>query len=114
MGLPWVRLDTAIPRNHKILAVLRHKDGRATTFVYVCSLAYAGEQGTDGFIPREALSLIHGRASDAERLVRAGLWLADPGGWVINDWAEYQPSTEETQLRSKKARAAAMARWHGE
>lgn len=113
MALPWVRLDTGLPRNHKVLAVLGNKDGHRTAFVYVCGLAYAGEQGTDGFIPKEALGLVHGRPADATRLVAAGLWLADPGGWVINDWADYQPSNEETQLRSKKARAAAMARWYG-
>jgi hypothetical protein len=112
MGLPWVRLDTAFPRNHKLLALLGGRDGHRIGLVYVCGLAYAGEQGTDGFIPREALGLIHGRPADARRLVEVRLWVAEPGGWVINDWREYQMSTEETQLRSKKARAAALSRWH--
>lgn len=112
MGLAWVRLDTAFPRNHKLLALLGGREGHRAAVVYVCGLAYAGEQGTDGFIPREALGLLHGRLLDARRLVDAGLWHAEAGGWLINDWREYQPSTEETELRSKKARAAALARWH--
>lgn len=113
MGLSWVRLDTSFPRNHKVLALLGERDGHRIAFVYTCGLAYAGEQGTDGFIPREALALIHGRRPDALRLVAVRLWLAEAGGWVINDWKEYQPSTEITQLRANKARSAAMARWHG-
>lgn len=112
MGLQWVRLDTAFPRNHKLLALIGGREGHRAGMVYLCSLAYAGEQGTDGFVPREALPLIHGRTVDAGRLVAAGLWHSDPGGWLINDWAEYQPSTDETKRRSDKARSAAMARWH--
>lgn len=114
MGLQWVRLDTSLPRNHKVLGLLaQYRDGHRTAFTYVCGLAYAGEQGTDGFIPREALSLCHGRTADADRLVTVGLWHLDPGGWLINGWAEYQPTTEETHKRSVRARSAAMARWHG-
>lgn len=112
MALQWVRLDTSFPRNHKLLALLGAREGHRAGLVYICGLAYAGEQGTDGFIPREALAQIHGRTQEAKRLVETGLWHADPGGWLINDWTEYQPSNEETEMRSKKARSAAMARWH--
>lgn len=111
MTLPWVRLDTGFPRNHKILALLGGKDGHRTAFAYVCGLSYSGEQGTDGFIPREALPFIHCRPADAQRLVDARLWWAEPGGWVINGWAEFQPSSDENKRRSDKARLAAAARW---
>lgn len=111
MSLQWIRLDTSFPRNHKVLSLLAQRDGHRTAFVYLCGLAYSGEQGTDGFIPQEALALIHGRPADSMRLVESRLWHTDPGGWLINDWADFQPSTEVTQLRQKKARAAAMARW---
>jgi hypothetical protein len=40
-----------MPRNQKILTLLAMKDGHRAAFVYVCSLSYAGEQGTDGLIP---------------------------------------------------------------
>jgi hypothetical protein len=112
MSLPWVRLDNGIFRNPKVLTLLGHKDGTKTIVAYIAGLTFASEQGTDGFIPREALRLCLGRPIDAKRLVSAGLWEADPGGWVIHSWDEYQPSTAETQLRSKRARAAALARWH--
>lgn len=110
-GMPWVRLDTGFPRNHKVLVLLGMKDGHRSALVYLCGLSYCGEHGTNGFIPREALPFLHARKSDADKLVTVGLWIADPGGWVVNDWAEYQPSTEEQERRSNRARAAAAARW---
>jgi hypothetical protein len=109
--LAWVRLDTAMPRNQKILTLASMKDGHRAAFVYVCSLSYAGEQGTDGFIPAPALMMIHGRQADADRLCEVGLWHARSGGWLINDWADYQQTNAETQERTKRARLAAEARW---
>lgn len=115
MALPWVRLGTEVPRNHKILSLLQMSHGRETAFVWTCSLAYSGEQGLNGFIPKTALPFIHGKPVDAKRLVEVGLWeVAGAGGWQIHDWAEYQPSSEEHQRRSAKASAAANARWERE
>lgn len=111
MPLPWVRLDTAFPYNPKLLAMLAEKDGHRTALVYLCSLAYSGAHGTDGFIAREALPFIHGRQSDADRLVRHVFWRAQSGGWLINGWLEFQESSTETQERRKRAQAAAHARW---
>lgn len=111
-GLAWVRLDTSFPRNHKFLQLLEYKDGRSTGFVYLCALAYCGEQGTDGYIPRPALtSILHGRLIDAERLVDVGLWKPHVGGWEVNDWDEYQQTTDESKARSARAKAAAQRRW---
>lgn len=111
-GLKWVRLDTTFPHNQKVLDLAEQNRWRAIA-VYLCGLAHAGAQGTDGWIPSSALHLIHGRKIDAAHLVEAGLWVPRPGGWDVNDWHEYQPTSEETEKRSQHARAAAMARWHG-
>ncbi len=43
-GLEWVRLDTAWPRNPKVLELLHIKAHKAL-IVYVSSLAYCGEHG---------------------------------------------------------------------
>ena len=113
MPLPWVRLDTSFPRNPKLLALLGDKDGHRAGLVYICSLAYAGEQGTDGFIPAEALPHLHGRAVDAARLASVRLWIVQPGGWLINGWADFQESSADAQTRRKRAQALAAARWNG-
>ena len=109
--LAWVRLDTAMPRNQKVLALTALKEGHRAAFVWLCSLSYAGEQGTDGFIPHPALPMIHGRPVDANRLVDVGLWVPMPGGWNIHDWADYQQSNAETEKRTARAKAMAEARW---
>ncbi len=113
MGMQWVRLDVAFPRNHKVLALLAQRNGSNAVVTYVCGLAYAGEQGTNGFIPREALAHIHGSLRNAEALTDAGLWHKQAGGWVVNGWEEFQPSTEEMKQRKVRAEAGAAARWDG-
>ena len=112
MGLPWVRLDTQFPANPKILALIDQKKYRAA-FVWVSSLAYAGAHGTDGFLPSASLPFMHATKADAKVLVEVGLWLESVGGWEINSWSEFQPSNAETQERKKRAKDAAMRRWHG-
>jgi hypothetical protein len=110
MGLPWVRLDTQWPQNQKFLQLVEDKRWRAIA-VYMAGLAWAGGQGQDGFIPGYALPMIHGTKKEAGDLVDAGLWHVTQGGWNINDWAEYQLSTEEYKRRSERARIAAEKRW---
>ena len=109
--LAWVRLDTAMPRNQKVLALTAMKDGHRAAFVWLCALSYAGEQGTDGFIPSPALAMIHGRPADAARLVEVGLWVQSPGGWTVHDWSDYQQSNAETEKRTARAKAMAETRW---
>lgn len=113
MTLPWVRLDTGFPRNPKTLDLLsRGAPGRSALVTYVFSLAYAGEQGTDGFIPLTALPYLHATRRTADLLVDAGLWKPDPTGYTVHDWADYQPSTHEHRTRAKRARLASCKRWH--
>lgn len=112
MAMPWVRLDTGLPDHPKILSLLAGKKARAA-LVYVFGLAYSGRHELDGFIPNTALPFIHATKSDALALCEIGLWHARPGGWEINDWDEYQPSSEETARKKEAARNAAMKRWHG-
>ena len=113
MPLPWVRLDTAFPMNQKLLHMLKCKDGHRAAFVYLCALAVSGQQGSDGFISEESLIYCHGRKADAELLIEFGFWMPRPGGWMIHGWEEFQQSTEESQLRRKRAQALAETRWAG-
>lgn len=116
MPLPWVRLDTTLPGNPKILTLVAGKKYQAFT-TYVCSLSWAGAQGTDGFIPTIALPMIHGTPQSAKDLVSAGLWHTDKAGWIIPDWSEYQQTSEQTNETKAKARAASKkancVRHHG-
>ncbi|WP_029135312.1 hypothetical protein [Nakamurella lactea] len=111
MALPWVRLDTQISSNPKVLMLLADSHQQAVC-VYLFSLGYSGAHGTDGFIPKLALPMIHGSMADAKRLVGVGLWSSAGGGWDINGWTEFQPTSDENAERKRKAKLAAHKRWH--
>lgn len=110
MGLPWVRLETSLPTNPKVLALVEDKAFQALT-AYICGLSYCGAQGTAGFIPRAALPFVHARKSDAAKLVEVGLWVECAGGWDVNGWLDFQPTSEEIQRRRDRAKKAAAKRW---
>ena len=56
--------------------------------------------------------MFHMTKREADQLAEVGLWLPSDGGWDINGWAEYQPTSDEMRVRSDKARKAAAKRWH--
>lgn len=109
MGLPWVRLDTQLPSNPKILHLVARKQ-YAAAFAYVCSLAYAGMHGTNGYIPEAALPFIHATKAIANQLVAVELWVPAPGGWDINDWDEFQISDEAARKRRERAQKGGQAK----
>ena len=110
MGLPWVRLDSGWPANQKTLTLVADHRWQALA-AYTFALAWAGHQGTDGYIPLSALPVIHATRKIAEQLVEAGLFDLAPGGWQVHDWASFQVSSEEHQRRSQRARELALRRW---
>ena len=117
MPLPWVRLDTTFFDHPKVLGLVADGQYRALV-LYLAGMTYSGRHGTDGFIPREALALLHGRKLDADKLIQSGLWWQDKKGWVINDWSDYQQTQAETSdMLAKKrvaSRKANCVRWHGQ
>ena len=104
-------MDSALASNHKVLELLGQRGGDHALCVYIFALGHSARQGLDGFIPEIALGLIHGKKRDSELLVQVGMWRQVQGGFDVPDWAEYQPSGEESKARSDKARKAAAARW---
>jgi hypothetical protein len=110
-GMSWVRVDAGLASNHKTLALLGQKGGDRALNTYIFGLGLCATQGSDGFIPKAALGLIHGTPKVAEQLVEVGLWHLIPGGWDVNDYTEYQPSDDESKARSEKAKRAAAVRW---
>jgi len=112
-GVGWVRLQTTIHHNPKVLNLLALPQGHRTVVAYMFSFAYAGANGCTGIIPKAALPLIQATPKDATRLVEAGLWEDDKAskGWKIHDWDVYQPTPEYVERLSKAGKAGASARW---
>jgi hypothetical protein len=120
MSLPWVRLDSNVATNDKILALLDEKppaDAFRAAFSYVCSLGYSGGHGTDGLIRFAAVTFVHGNRRTAELLVKHHLWHPDPEGWRIPNWDVRQQSSAVTESIKRSRRAASTkgncVRWHG-
>ena len=120
MGLPWVRLDSHIATHDKILALLSDPStAKWQAFAsYVCSFAWSGGQGTDGFVPKLALSMVHGTQKTARLLEKYGLWDEAVAGWTIRNYAERQllsdTADEKSRLQRLASAKANCARWHGD
>ena len=112
-GLKWIRLETTMFENPKLLYLQEDKQHKLIV-VHLQGMCYSGRHGLAGYIPKAALRLIGGTSGDANRLVTAGLWTPAPGGWQVNDWDEYQLADEEAAARSEKAQKAAAKRWANE
>lgn len=110
-ALTWIRVQSALSRNHKVLALLPQKGGDRALNVFIFGIGYCAEQGNDGFIPEAAIGLFHGTPLSARLLTEVGMWIERPGGWDVNDYAEYQPTDDAAKVRSEKARKAAEVRW---
>lgn len=116
MSYPWIRVDTNLPTNEKILHLASLGDkGLAAAFVYVCSLTYSGGHETSGFIAKAALPFVHGKPAHARMLAEAHLWLIVEGGWQIKNWGERNlvGATQQalSELRSVAGKKGAEARW---
>lgn len=109
-GLSWIRLDTTIFENPKLLYLQEDKEFRAIV-AHLQGMCYSAKHGLAGFVPKVALRIIGATTGDATKLVTAGLWRPAPGGWDINGWDEYQLANDEAARRSEKAKKAAAARW---
>lgn len=111
--LPWVRLDTDLPTNKKILLLVTLPRGREALGVYCCALAWAGANSTDGYIPDTVLPVVHGRPAHATALVTAGLFRRNGEGWHIVNWDEHQPTRRSLRKRTEASQKANCRRWHG-
>lgn len=109
-GLQWIRLDTTMFENPKLLYLKEDKQYK-TIVVHLEAMAYSGRHSLAGFIPKAALRIVGATSADAKRLVESALWDLAPGGWSINGWDEYQLSDEAAQRRRERAQKGAAARW---
>lgn len=107
----WTKLSDEFFRNPKVVAA-----GRDARDLYLVSLCHCNEHLTDGFIAQNYLRRM---AADAEidsateaalMLVEVGLWDVAPGGYIIHDFTEYNPSKAEVEEERKK-KTARQDRW---
>jgi len=94
--MAWFRLDASFPEHPKVMGLGLRAEG-----LFVRGLAYASRVATDGHIPIQFIRSMPDPDVEAvaAALVGAGLWEAAPGGFLIHDYLDYQPSREEVKQR---------------
>ena len=116
--LTWYRKETNANHSPKVLELIAAGKWRAVV-VWDTSIAYSRAHGTNGFIHKAALPLVHGTAREARDLVAVGLWDEDKssGGWAVHDYLDFQFSSSEDATRAerikKRGRKGNCLRWHG-
>ncbi len=93
----WSRIDDGFLDHPKVL-----RAGEDAANLYIRALVWANKHLTDGNVPSEALRAITskpGAVKLAARLVEAGLWEAQDGGWYIHNFAELNPSRADVEAR---------------
>lgn len=107
--MPWVRLDEHFADHPKIV-----RAGPLAMALHVAALCYCNRFLTDGFVPaskvRTLLDLTEGQKNGAlDALVNVELWDAAPGGYVIHDYLDYQPSKQRVKQERDNKKAAGQA-----
>jgi len=101
--MTWLRIDDAFAQHPKVIQA-----GSRAAWLDVAGMCYASRYLTDGFVPA---GMIHKLTDEpnpdelAQALVDAGLWEVRPGGYLIHDYLEYNPSA--AQVRENRRRDAA-------
>ncbi len=107
--MAWTRIDDQFLRNPKIQRAGVH--GMA---LYLAGLIYCNTNKTDGFIDEYLLPGLCGDAfqtptrKSAEKLVELKLWHKVDGGYIVNDFLDYNRSKDEIEeINRKRAEAGA-------
>ena len=101
--MSWVRLDDQFANHAKIMSV------SSDAFrLHVTAMCWSSSQLTDGTVPVAAtrqLGWFCGNLYETiAELETAGLWDVSPGGWVIHDYLEYNPSREQVTKERTEAK----------
>jgi hypothetical protein len=121
--MAWAKLDDGYYDNPKMLAV-----GLVGTGLHARAITYTARHGTDGRIPEawvrgqlSELSTAEGKRVLAALISNGALHQDDAGGYVVNDYLDYNPPAAEqlanrddiSAKRAAAGRKGAAARWQG-
>lgn len=102
--MTWVRIDDRMPHHAKL-----RDAGEAAGWLWLCGLCWCNAQVTDGHIRASDLPCLYpGRwtakelAALAARLVELRLWHPEPGGFLVNGYAEEQREAMRDRVEARK------------
>lgn len=98
--MPWVKIDDQITFNPKLMAA-----GNAAVGIWIRMIAHSAAQLTDGYITGAVSVLIAGRSrAQINTLIATGLLHKVDGGYLLNDYLEYNPSRAEVLEKRERDR----------
>ena len=101
--MSWFKCDDNLGDHPKVMS-LDDKLLPAMGLWVMCGV-YCSKHLTDGFVPRKVVRM-YGGEKQAKALEAAGLFKPAPGGWLIHDYLDWNPSKEQV-LATRAARQAA-------
>lgn len=101
----WVRFDDGFAEHMKVSQL-----SDAAFRLHVSAILYCGRNLTDGLITTGNLRNLPSTKRLVAELVKARVWEDGPGGYVIHDYLDYNPSREEVlAAREQRAEAGRIA-----
>ena len=96
--MPWFRLDDDFHHHPKVRAA-----GNAAIGLWISCATYSAQYLTDGHIDT-AIANSYGTEPQINRLTTTRLWIPDDTGYLIPDYLDYNPSSQQVLEDRKKAR----------
>lgn len=109
--MPWFKVDDRLAHHPKVMVA-----GNAAMGLWLRCGSWSAAHLTDGFVPMALIGSLGGRKRDAEGLVKADLWIAEPDGYRFRNWLDYQPSAHDVKLGQEAESTGGSfgnhKRWH--
>ena len=100
--MTWARFDDGFPGHRK---VRRLTDGAYR--LHTTAICHCAHDLTDGFVTPEDIEDMPSIRQSPKRiteLIFRELWSVCPGGWMIHDYLDYNPSREQVMAERESAR----------
>lgn len=94
--MPYFGVDDGFAFHRKAL-----KAGNAALGLWVRAGSWCNQQLTDGYVPLEMVAAL-GTKSQAERLVKAGLWDETADGYQFHEWSEEGRNFTRAEVLAKR------------
>jgi hypothetical protein len=113
--MPWFNVDDGFAFHRKAV-----RAGNSAIGLWTRAGSWCAQQLTEGFVPDDMVAVL-GTSTQAKKLVAAGLWIEQEGGYQFHEWtAENRNPSKKTVLErrrkdaEKKAKARAARRSNSE
>lgn len=93
----WFKVDDGLAFHKKAVAA-----GNAALGLWVRAGAWCGQQLSDGHVPADIVKII-GTTAQADRLVKAGLWVEGDNEYIFHDWQQCNPLASGVRQSQKRA-----------